>query len=279
VPRRIKAASAFRLKRDEMLRELVRTGKAKLPPPASRPDPRRTPSAVAPPPPPPTREELEASILAETVREEERLLDEARYVFSGIGLSKLLEDAIRVQLEFEQWEERLLGHTHPGRCGATPIEFGGLVRNKDGRGWPLADFVRKVGPAVICGGSLGDRIAVLREIYSEAPRMAGSARAAGEFRRKIESEMEAFGRALVTTLGHPKDVRDRSPRKRRPRRPDVTATRLRLAAKQREIERARELVPGKAWNPKADAIKALAREDRVTSAAIRKRESRTQPKN
>lgn len=217
--------------------------------------------------------------MAETVRAEERLLDEARYVFGGIGLSRVLTDAIRVQRKFEQWAEQYLGHAHAGYCGATPVELGGLVRNRDGRGWPLADFVRKVGPAAICGGSLGDRIAVLREIYSEAPRMAGSASAAAELRRKIVSEMEAFGKALVTTIGHPKGMKDRSPRKPRPRRANVVATPQRLAARRREIERTRKVVPGKAWNPKADAIKALAKEDDVTTAAIRRRKPRTQPKN
>jgi hypothetical protein len=215
--------------------------------------------------------------VAEWLRAEKRLFDEARYVFGDIGLSRVLTDAIRVQLEFEQWAKRYRGH---GRNdGSTPIELGGLVRNKGGRGWPLADFARKVGPAAICPGSLADRIAVLQEIYAEAPRMAGSARAAGELRRKIESEMEAFGKALVTTVGRPKRVRDRSPRKRRPRRPGIAATERRIAEKQRAIERDRAVVLGRAWNPRADAIKAVAQEDNVRPAAIRKRKRRTQPKN
>lgn len=234
-----KGALASRLKRDEHLRELVRTGKATLPPPpASR---------------------------SQRVRNEKRLLDEARHVFGDLSL--VLVPAISVQLEFEKWSRE-----HWERLPEWwPYVVNGPRRGR--KGWihePLADLARRLGPDAVCPGSLSGRIRNLREIYELAGRQGRL-----EVRRQIESEMEAFGRALVTTLGHPKDVKDRSPRKPRPRRPNVVATSQRLAGKQREIERTRALVPGKAWNPEADAIKAVAKEDRVTSAAIRKRRTRS----
>jgi hypothetical protein len=144
----------------------------------------------------------------------------ARYLFPDFP--KVLRRVIWAQLVYE---ERYRNQP------ASPRPVG--KQRQHARLWStgvIADFAKLEGLWAVCAPPIWDSIRTLGQIYRESATQVGSlnveekAKYARETRRRIEHEMEAFGRALVTVRGSPSGKTKGKRTAGRPRKPDASLT-------------------------------------------------------
>jgi hypothetical protein len=160
-----------------------------------------------------------------------RIWEHLGYERWAIGLARYLFPDFAEILRQVIWAELLYEQRY--RSTSAPVR---TVR-KDARRWSsgvIADFAKLEGFWAVCAPPMWNSIRTLGEVYRDSATKGGER--TREIRTRIEREMEAFGRALVTVKGR-KGARDRKPRKPRSRRASVAATEAEIYRRQREIEK------------------------------------------
>ncbi len=136
----------------------------------------------------------------------------------------------------------------------------------------VADFARALGPEAIASPSVWRMIETLRSMYATSEATVGDRDWWHELRRRIEGEMAAFGRALVTSgfSGRPKG-----------------STNPRVAGSVKEVDRIAKVVRAKLEQREDDppsrgylaaSFKAVSKKTHVKIGTLRKRRQRLKRK-
>jgi hypothetical protein len=179
--------------------------------------------------------EVDADVVADffrwrNARNDRRIWEHLGYERWAIGFARYLFPDFPQVLRRVIWAQLLYEQRYRNQFPASPRPVG--KQRQRAQPWSsgvIADFAKLEGLWAICAPPIWDSIRTLGQIYRESaegtPLNADEkAKYAKETRRRIEHEMEAFGRALVTVKGSPAGRTKGKPKAGRPRKPDASLT-------------------------------------------------------